>query len=332
MEWVETTGRTIEEAKDRALDQLGVDEQDAEFEIVEEPRSGLFGRLRAEARVRARVRPTTPRPKEERRDRRRRRSRAGAGENAGTGESSPGTETAGDPGAQAGVTGAKGQIATVSAADRATASPSTRPSGRQPRRAAQRAEPASARPRRSPAPAGTEDREAPDDQGLQTDDDGGPRMMVPLDEQANVARQFLDGLFGEMDVKVDIKVVKPDEDTVELNIDGQDLGLLIGPKGATLLALQDLTRTVVQRRTSAANGRLMVDVGGYRHKRKEALERFARQVAEGVRADGAPKTLEPMTAADRKIVHDAINEIDGVSTTSEGEEPRRRVVILPAKG
>jgi spoIIIJ-associated protein len=63
MEWVETTGRTLEEAKEVALDELGVDEQDAEFEIVEEPKSGLFGRLRTEARVRARVRPTTPPPK-----------------------------------------------------------------------------------------------------------------------------------------------------------------------------------------------------------------------------------------------------------------------------
>src|SRR5215218_9049 len=70
MEWVETTGKTIEEAKDAALDQLGVDEQDAEFEVVEEPKTGLFGRTRGEARVRARVRPTQPRPKVERRDRR----------------------------------------------------------------------------------------------------------------------------------------------------------------------------------------------------------------------------------------------------------------------
>jgi spoIIIJ-associated protein len=76
----------------------------------------------------------------------------------------------------------------------------------------------------------------------------------------------------------------------------------------------------------------MVDVGGYRHKRREALERFARQVAEQVRAEGAPKALEPMTAADRKTVHDTINDIEGVSTTSEGEEPHRRVVILPATG
>ena len=72
MEWVETTGRTVEEAKDSALDQLGVDEEDAEFEILEQPKLGLFGRLRAEARVRARVRPTTPRPKEDRGRRRRR--------------------------------------------------------------------------------------------------------------------------------------------------------------------------------------------------------------------------------------------------------------------
>src|SRR5437016_10430430 len=66
MEWVETTGRTVAEAKDAALDQLGVDEHDAEFEILAEPKSGLFGRLRAEARVRARVRPTRPRAKEDR--------------------------------------------------------------------------------------------------------------------------------------------------------------------------------------------------------------------------------------------------------------------------
>src|SRR2546429_6920775 len=72
MEWVEVTGRTLEEAKEAALDQLGVDEQDAEFEVLEEPRAGLFGRLRSEARVRARVLPTAPRPKVERRERRKR--------------------------------------------------------------------------------------------------------------------------------------------------------------------------------------------------------------------------------------------------------------------
>ena len=85
MEWVETTGRTLEEAKDAALDELGVDEQDAEFEVLEEPRRGLFGILGAEARVRARVRPTAPRAKD---DRRRRRGRDRSRE-ARTGNGSP---------------------------------------------------------------------------------------------------------------------------------------------------------------------------------------------------------------------------------------------------
>src|SRR4051794_16630078 len=82
MEWVETTGKTVEAAKDAALDELGVDEADAEFEVLEEPRRGLFGLLGSDARVRARVRPTVPRPKDDRRDRRR-RSGGGGGRDRG---------------------------------------------------------------------------------------------------------------------------------------------------------------------------------------------------------------------------------------------------------
>jgi len=154
-------------------------------------------------------------------------------------------------------------------------------------------------------------------------------MDMSLDEQGSVARDFLTGLIQELKLQADIDVVHPDEDTVEINLEGADLGLLIGPKGATLFALQDLTRTVVQRRTSASNGRLMVDVGGYRQKRKAALERFARQLAEEVTATGTRKVLEPMNSADRKVVHDAVGSIDGVETVSEGEDPNRRVVIMP---
>jgi spoIIIJ-associated protein len=154
-------------------------------------------------------------------------------------------------------------------------------------------------------------------------------MSISLDEQGDVAKEFLGGLLSEMDLRAEIEITRPDEDTVELNLSGEDLGLLIGPKGATLLALQDLTRTVVQRRTSAVNGRLAIDVSGYRKKRKEALERFTRQLSDEVKASGTRKVLEPMSAADRKIVHDTVNDIAGVATTSEGEEPRRRVVILP---
>lgn len=335
MEWVETTGRTVEEAKDTALDQLGVDEQDAEFEILEEPKFGLFGRLRSEARVRARVRPTTPRPKDDRRDRRRRRKENGdetaAPVGAGSGGRSDRTAPAGGD-----RSGLVEPAATSSARSRPAgtdqAPSSTRPATSKRRRHRGERQEAGAT-EAGPVSALVRDDEYDDEGPLRTDRTGGDQgagMSVSLDEQGEVAKEFLGGLVTEMDLSAEIEVLRPDEDTVELNLNGQDLGLLIGPKGATLLALQDLTRTVVQRRTSAVNGRLTLDVSGYRKKRKEALERFTRQLAEEVKASGTRRALEPMSAADRKIVHDTVNDLDGVATISEGEEPRRRVVILPA--
>lgn len=267
MEWVETTGRSVEEAKEAALDELGVDDHDAEFEILEEPKMGLFGRVRGEARVRARVRPTRPRPKEDRRDRRRKRS----GERTG-----PEVRSAsrGDAGGEAG--------------------------------------PEAAHDDRPTKEAAVMERE------------------VPLAEQADVAREFLDGLVSAFGADGRVDVHDVDEETVELAVVGGDLGLLIGPKGATLAAIQELTRTVVQRRTGSRHGRILVDVGGYREKRRLALGRWTSEIAAEVKATGVRRALEPMSAADRKVVHDTVNEIDGVSTTSEGEDPVRRVVIEPS--
>jgi spoIIIJ-associated protein len=282
MEWVETTGRTVEEAKDAALDELGVDEQDAEFEVVEEPKLGLFGRLRAEARVRARVRPTSPRPKEDRRDRRRRERRPRSDEG--------GERTDSPTPPREGREGREGRAALT------------------PRKAAE------PRPR-----ASTQER------GNDVDED----LDVPLSEQARIAEAFLTGLLAELGAQANVAQRSIDEDTVEVAVTGEDLGLLIGPRGTTLTALQDLTRTVVQRRTGARNGRLLVDVAGYRQKRREALERFTNEVAATVQATGERRALEPMNPADRKVVHDTVNALPGVRTISEGEEPRRRVVILP---
>jgi spoIIIJ-associated protein len=154
---------------------------------------------------------------------------------------------------------------------------------------------------------------------------------VPLAEQGEIAAGFLRGVlerFGAPSASVAAHDV--DEDTIELRIEGEDLGLLIGPKGAALQSLQELTRTVVQRQTGARSGRILVDVSGYRAKRKEALERFARKIADDVLSSATRVVLEPMSPADRKIIHDAMNDIDGVTTSSEGEEPRRRVVVSPA--
>lgn len=154
--------------------------------------------------------------------------------------------------------------------------------------------------------------------------------VVSVDEQADIISEFLEGLLGSLDIDGEIKRVKIDDDTVELGVEGgSDLGLLIGPKGQTLTAVHELSRTVLQRRaTGRHDGRVRIDIGGYRQRRQEALARFVRQQAEEVVAQGVSRSLEPMNAVDRKVVHDTINEIEGVSTLSEGIDPNRRVVIV----
>ena len=139
---------------------------------------------------------------------------------------------------------------------------------------------------------------------------------LDLDAQAANIRSFLDGLVDAFDLQGDVTVDIVDDDTLEARVDGDDLGLLIGPKGQTLQSVQELARAVLQK-DGPGGPRLRLDVGGYRERRREALERFTKGIA------------EPMGAADRKVVHDTVNDIAGVRTISEGEEPRRRVVILP---
>ena len=148
-------------------------------------------------------------------------------------------------------------------------------------------------------------------------------------EQGELARRFVAGMVEAFGLAAAVSVAELDEETVEVSVTGDDLGLLIGPKGQTLIALQELARTVVQRKLGARSGRLLVDVAEYRKARRAALERFATGVADKVKEAGVATALEPMNPADRKVVHDTVNAIDGVATTSEGEEPNRRVVIMP---
>jgi spoIIIJ-associated protein len=153
---------------------------------------------------------------------------------------------------------------------------------------------------------------------------------VPIDEQLRHAQEFLEGLIVQFGVAATVTSHPITDNTVEFLIEGDDIGALIGPRGTTLLALQEVTRTVAQRRAGFNSLRILVDVNGYRKRRQEALARFAEKVAAEVRATNSSRALEPMTAADRKIVHDAVNPIAGVTTISEGEEPYRKVVLLPA--
>ena len=156
-------------------------------------------------------------------------------------------------------------------------------------------------------------------------------VVVPLDEQAKIATDFLSGFANAVGLKASVaSSIKTDDEMLELELNGDDLGLMIGPRGQTMTALQEFIRIVVQRKTGATNGRIILDVAGYRGRRKEALSKFVQELAAEVIESGTAKVLEPMNPADRKIVHDAVNEIEGVTTSSEGMEPRRRVVISPA--
>ena len=152
---------------------------------------------------------------------------------------------------------------------------------------------------------------------------------VPIEEQAAAAERFTQGLVDAFDLGAQAKSVIDDE-VVVVEVTGDNLGLLVGPKGATLHAIEELVRTVVQRQTDGHGVRIHVDVAGYRAKRREALADFTRNLAEKVLETGTAQALEPMSASDRKVVHDTASEIDGITTISEGEDPRRRVVLRPA--
>ena len=159
-------------------------------------------------------------------------------------------------------------------------------------------------------------------------DDHDDRDDLTIDEQAASARDFAAGLveaFG-LEASVDLTVA---EDAVEVTIEGRDLGILVGPRGATLTAVEELTRAVVQHATSGQSARIHVDVAGYRQRRREALAEFTRGLAAQVIESGEERALEPMSPPDRKVVHDTVAELDGVTTESVGEDTRRRVVIRP---
>lgn len=149
-------------------------------------------------------------------------------------------------------------------------------------------------------------------------------------EQAELTVRFLEGLLETMGIPATVHGDYEAERGVVVEIRGEGLGSLVGPAGATMAALQEVARAHLQRRTKGQSERLVLDVAGYRARRIAALERFTRQIADEVLRTGEARALEPMSAADRKVVHDTVAAIEGVTTRSEGEEPRRFTVIVPA--
>ena len=153
-----------------------------------------------------------------------------------------------------------------------------------------------------------------------------------LDEQADVAADFLEGLLARMGIEATVETAFEDGamyvDVIGPVPDDDDMGLLIGRHGQTLDALQELTRAAVGQRLGT-RGRILVDVEDYRRRQRDRLETRAREIAERVARTGLEEELEPMNAFQRKVVHDAVGEVAGAQSSSRGEEPERRVVIGP---
>jgi spoIIIJ-associated protein len=152
-----------------------------------------------------------------------------------------------------------------------------------------------------------------------------PDRAPDIDEQGQVAVEFLEGLLAAFGLEGEVSY-RIDDDILLVDMSGDQTEALIGPRGVILSSVLELTRTVVQRKTFGSP-RMRLDIAGYSERRRAALKIYTNKLAAKLVAEGGEVMLEPMNPADRKVVHDAVAEIDGVRSFSEGEDPNRSVVL-----
>jgi spoIIIJ-associated protein len=262
MELIEVKAKTVELAKQAALEELGIeDHKRVEWEVLQEPARGFLGVGRQDAIVRAKRKP----PK-------RRRSRGGR-----SGKARPTRGATGTP---------KKKKKPRPAQEKG--------SGRQKKIADRPKEPK-----------------------------GKPRSSIP--EQMEVANDFLEGLLEAIAVKGEVKT-RHENDLIVSEIEGEETETLVGQRGSGIEALHTIAKSVIKRKTSGG-ARLRLDVAGYGSRRREALAIYADGLVEQVSAEGGELMLEPMNAADRKVIHDSVSKHENVRSFSEGEAPQRYVVI-----
>jgi spoIIIJ-associated protein len=168
--------------------------------------------------------------------------------------------------------------------------------------------------------------EEEDDDAEDSEDDESPDY-ASLEDEGEIAADYIEGLLDIADLDGDIDM-DVEGDRAVVSVVGATLHELVGADGEVLEALQELTRLAVHRKTGS-RARLMLDVGGFRAKRRSELADLGRDVAEEVSRSGQPKKLRAMSPFERKIIHDAVASA-GLRSESEGEEPNRRVVVFPA--
>lgn len=151
------------------------------------------------------------------------------------------------------------------------------------------------------------------------------RPTMPLEEQAEVTREFLEGLVDAFGLE-GLVTARVEDDVIVADVSGDQTEAMVGVRGSVRSAIHELTRTVLQR-YSQDTARLRLDIAGYAERRRTALSIYAGQLIEQLMEEGGEIMLEPMSPADRKVIHDVAAEHGGVASYSEGEPPRRYVVL-----
>ena len=268
-QFIDVTGKTEEEAINRALEQLKLDRDDVSVEILERAKAGFLGLGSCPAKVRVSYgeddEPAAPaQPKAEK-----------------VREDKPKTEK-----------------------PRAEKKPAEKPQRRE--------EPV--KKELAPKTEEAQTVKVPEDLGEEVDD-----------ERTQEIRKFLSGLLQQMEVQAEVKVYLPEKGRYKVFLEGQGLGAIIGRRGETLDAIQQLTSYSVNRTGSRV--RVQLDAENYRAKREQSLERLANKVAGKVVKYRRSVTLEPMNAYERHVIHTALQEVPGVTTYSTGVDPNRRVIV-----
>lgn len=324
LKWIETTGRSEQDAISAALFQLGLDQDDVSIEVIERAKSGFLGFGSNPAKVRVsyeeidgKACPLTEEPRVEKEEQ---------PEEAAVSAAAP-------------VRSVKEDVV-LPAAPKQEEQPAAPKAAPVEEETILSAKPGMAPPKKSqPRPERREQRPRRENR-LQEGDEvliGAPAERQPVqltaadpgDEKAGQIRAFLTGLMEHLKVQAVPEIFVTDEGNYKVILQGQDLGAIIGRRGETLDSIQQLTSYAVNRGQSK-RVRIHVDAEGYRAKREESLQRLALKVAGKVVKYRKNMMLEPMNAYERHVIHTALQDYKGVTTYSTGVEPNRRTVVAYA--
>lgn len=291
IKFIDVTGKTEDEAIQSALAQLKIDRDDVSVEILERAKAGFLGIGSAPARVRVSY------------------------DDGKAEEVKPAEKPA-----------APKPEKKVEPASAPKAVPMYAPE------VLQKKEPRAAKEERSGRPAREERRERAPRAERAERPAPQPKPIVDLgeechDEKSEQIRAFLKGLLEHMDSAAEVKVYESEKGRYKVFLEGEKLGALIGRRGETLDAIQQLTNYSINRGSEKNRARVQVDAENYREKREQSLERLAEKVAGKVTKYRRNVTLEPMNAYERHVIHTALQDTPSVTTFSIGTEPNRRVVV-----